>query len=188
MESRKESEKESESEAQLLKKYRRRSLLDDINAEDLVEVSCDSAAVRRILPHRPPLLFVDSVVSVDSKREMIVGHRHISADDPVFAGHFPDYPLYPGTFQIEAIGQLGLCLWYFRSHPESTRVPEIADQARVIATRIGGALFNAPVEPGRDVTLVARRLADDGMRASIIGQLLVGETVCTTSIGEVVFL
>jgi len=172
----------------LLRRHRRKPLVEPAAHERFADVECDGDALRRLLPHREPLLFVDRVTAVSEDRELIVGTRYLAPDDPIFAGHFPDFPLYPGTFQVEAIGQLGLCLWYFRRFPERVDVAIDARPVSVRATRIGGALFNAPAEPARSATIVAQRLEDDGFRASIIGQFLVDESVCCTAIGEVVFL
>lgn len=172
----------------LLRRHRRKPLVEPAAYERFASVECDGDALRRLLPHRDPLRFVDRVTAVSEDRELIVGTRYLAPDDPTFAGHFPDYPLYPGTFQVEAIGQLGLCLWYFRRFPDRIDVGPDARPATVRATRIGGALFNAPAPPDRTATIVAQRLEDDGFRASIIGQFLVDDAVCCTAIGEVVFL
>ena len=172
----------------LLRRHRRKPLVEPAEYEHFETVACGRDALQRILPHRNPLLFVDRVTAVNEERDTVVGERYLNSDDPTFDGHFPDYPLYPGTFQVEAIGQLGLCLWYFRRFPERIDVAPDARPASVRATRIGGALFNAPAPPDRTATIVAQRLDDDGFRASIIGQFLIDDSVCCTAIGEVVFL
>lgn len=59
-----------------------------------------------ILPHRPPFLFVDEVVSV-TPGVSAVGRWHLRPDEPFFSGHFPGRPLLPGVLMIEALAQLG---------------------------------------------------------------------------------
>ena len=49
--------------------------------------------IERILPHRAPFLLLDRIVSVDLEQTAIRGERHIARSDPVFAGHFPEYPV-----------------------------------------------------------------------------------------------
>jgi 3-hydroxymyristoyl/3-hydroxydecanoyl-(acyl carrier protein) dehydratase len=143
--------------------------------------------IERILPHRKPFLFVDSIIHVDTASQTIAGTYAVPADDPVFEGHFPGEPVLPGVFMVEMIGQLGLALQYFVER-DTTAVAEDAAPARVRATRILGSLFLAPVVPGDRATILARGLASDGIFAAALGQLLVGDRVCCVSAGEVCFL
>ena len=63
--------------------------------------------IKRIIPHRDPFLLVDSLLGLDltEGEETVFGSRYISGQDPVFTGHFPDFPIYPGTLQLEMAGQ-----------------------------------------------------------------------------------
>lgn len=65
----------------------------------------NSADIMKILPHRPPMLLVDKIMSINGDR--IVGVKQISMSDPVFLGHFPTGPIMPGVLQIEAMAQCG---------------------------------------------------------------------------------
>lgn len=143
--------------------------------------------IKRILPHREPFLLVDRLTGVSFDEEAIAGSRFISSDDPIFAGHFPDYPVYPGCLEVEMIGQLGLCLHYFLGS-RSTTVPSEDQPMRVRATRIVGAYYLAPVLPGREVTLIAKKLEYDEYFATMIGQVIADGKVACTAIGEVCFL
>ncbi len=69
--------------------------------------------LERLLPHRGSMLLLDDITHVDPVVGRLVGHRRIAADDPVFRGHFPDAPVYPGVLQVEMSGQLGLCVHHF---------------------------------------------------------------------------
>ncbi len=72
------------------------------------EVFLGRAAVERLLPHRDPFLFVERITAIDLDVPGIAGRRRIDPADPLFAGHFPGAPLYPGVLQLETMGQLGI--------------------------------------------------------------------------------
>ncbi|HEY4244133.1 MAG TPA: hypothetical protein VGM88_30175 [Kofleriaceae bacterium] len=70
------------------------------------ELSLGPDVVQRLIPHRPPLLMVDRVHAfVGGARPSLVASRFISANEPVFAGHFPGMSLWPGVYTIEGLGQ-----------------------------------------------------------------------------------
>jgi 3-hydroxymyristoyl/3-hydroxydecanoyl-(acyl carrier protein) dehydratase len=142
--------------------------------------------IKKIIPHREPMLLVDTLTGIDLEAESIAGTRYMDKGDPVFSGHFPDYPVYPGTMEIEMIGQVGLCLYHFLT-AKNHIIGENARPVEVRATKVLGAYYLGPVTPGDDVRILARKLDYDGMFASIIGQTIVGETVCCVAVGEVFF-
>jgi len=61
--------------------------------------------IMKLLPHRPPMLLVDKIMSLEGDRA--VGVKQITMSDPVFRGHFPQEPIMPGVLQIEAMAQCG---------------------------------------------------------------------------------
>jgi 3-hydroxymyristoyl/3-hydroxydecanoyl-(acyl carrier protein) dehydratase len=64
------------------------------------------ATVQRLLPHRPPMLFVDFVAGYErTPRPTLRGGRHISANDDTFRGHFPDFGIWPGVYTVEGLNQ-----------------------------------------------------------------------------------
>lgn len=60
------------------------------------------------IPHRDPFLFVDGVLSVGENS--IEAFREIKNTDPIFKGHFPEYPVYPGVLIIEGMAQAAAIL------------------------------------------------------------------------------
>ena len=66
--------------------------------------SLDHAQVLGILPHRPPMLFIDTVSRLVPGAEV---HASFFADPelPAFAGHFPGAPVLPGIYTAEAVAQ-----------------------------------------------------------------------------------
>jgi UDP-3-O-[3-hydroxymyristoyl] N-acetylglucosamine deacetylase/3-hydroxyacyl-[acyl-carrier-protein] dehydratase len=61
--------------------------------------------IEKMLPHRYPFLMVDKVMSIGE--ETIVGVKNITMNEPIFTGHFPGNPVFPGVLQIEAMAQVG---------------------------------------------------------------------------------
>jgi 3-hydroxyacyl-[acyl-carrier-protein] dehydratase len=168
----------------LLKQHRRKPLFE---LDHLTPLRWGRDEIKLILPHREPFLLVDRLTGVSLEEEIIAGSRFISPDDPVLSGHFPDFPVYPGSLEVEMIGQLGLCLYYFQQS-RATVAPTGGFTLRVRATRIVGAYYLEPVLPGREVTLLARALEHDEYLATMIGQVLVDGKVACAAIGEVCFL
>lgn len=143
--------------------------------------------IERILPHRAPFLFIDRIEAIDLEQSAVLGRRWIDPADPVFVGHFPAHPVYPAVLQVEAIGQLGICAAYFTT--KATHAISLdAAPLNVRATRVHHGLFQAEVQPGDDITVLACLLAADEYMATCAGQILKGETVCTVAIMEVCFV
>ncbi len=60
--------------------------------------------IMKILPHRYPFLFVDTVQEITD--EKIIAQKNCTINEPFFQGHFPDYPIMPGVLQIEGLAQV----------------------------------------------------------------------------------
>jgi 3-hydroxyacyl-[acyl-carrier-protein] dehydratase len=72
----------------------------------LSPLSLGPDVVTRLLPHRRPFLMVDSIEGYSrAPRPTLCAARMISANEPVFEGHFPGLHLWPGVYTIEGMGQ-----------------------------------------------------------------------------------
>lgn len=139
-------------------------------------------AVKRLLPHRDPFLFVDRITAFDPAQQTMAAWRCIVPDDPVFVGHFPGDPIYPGVLQLETMGQVAICLSWMLTH--GSAIGPDARPLEVRALKIHTATFLAPVLPGAELTVLARMLVDDGQAAVCAGQLLAGDTVTALAVME----
>ena len=98
----------------------------------------DIHQIREILPHRYPMLLVDRIVELEEKR--VVGIKNVTANEPFFSGHFPDYPVMPGVLIVETMAQVGAVL-LLRSIGER-------GNKLVLFTAIEQAKFRKLVVPG----------------------------------------
>lgn len=71
--------------------------------------SLDLPAVCRLLPHRPPFLFVDRA-EVDLVGGQSRTWHLFRSDEPYFEGHFPNNPIVPGVVLLECMAQAGRLL------------------------------------------------------------------------------
>ncbi|MDF1879156.1 3-hydroxyacyl-ACP dehydratase FabZ [Sulfurimonas sp. SAG-AH-194-C20] len=103
----------------------------------------DVTEIQEILPHRYPFLLVDRVTDL-TKGEVIYSYKNVSISEPVFQGHFPGHPIYPGVMILEGMAQAGGIL-AFKSMDLS---PEDMANKVVYFMSIDKAKFRAPVKPG----------------------------------------
>lgn len=103
------------------------------------------------IPHRPPFLWLDSIISLTD--DEIIAVKEISADLDVFNGHYPDYPLMPGVLLCEAIFQAGALL--ISENLNNDKKEATVPAGVPVLTRIIGAKFKREVVPGDIITLTA---------------------------------
>ena len=159
----------------LIRAGRKRRLWEP-HAEHRVELGRD--AIEALIPHRDPFLFVDRIDAVDRAGGVIAGRRWLDPADPLFRGHFPGDPIYPGALQVEAIGQLALCLFALVRGPT----------AGVRALKIHHAAFLAAIRPGAELVVIAKALESNDYTGVCEGQVLVGTAICCHAVMEVYFV
>ncbi len=110
--------------------------------------------IRDILPHRYPFLLVDRIIELGQDR--IVGIKNVTANEPFFAGHFPDFPVMPGVLIIEAMAQVAGVLVLRRL--------EDRDKKLVFLASIEQAKFRKPVVPGDQLRI---EMVVDKLKATV---------------------
>jgi len=73
----------------------------DLTKEPLYDIN----DIEKMLPHRFPFLMVDKIMEITD--DSIWGVKNITMNEPIFTGHFPGNPVFPGVLQIEAMAQVG---------------------------------------------------------------------------------
>ena len=62
--------------------------------------------IEHLIPERHPMIMVDRVIDYrSSPHRQLSAERYVSANEPVFVGHFPDLKLWPGVHTIEGLRQ-----------------------------------------------------------------------------------
>lgn len=123
--------------------------------------------IRKILPHRYPFLMVDKVIELTPGKEA-VAIKNVSANEPFFQGHFPEFPIMPGVLIVEALAQTaGIAA----ANPDE-------ENARIgVLAAIDEMKFKKQVLPGDTLTLKAEIIMNK------MG--VVKAKVCATVDGEV---
>lgn len=154
---------------------------------DAVQVAIGRRGIERLIPHRDPFLLLDGITEIGLASRAVRGRRRIDASDPVFRGHFPGRPIYPGVLQLESIGQLGLCLLQFIA-AGSADAAAVMSPRDARAVKVHAAQFYDAVRPDDDLTLVCRVLTLDEFTATCAGQVVRGQTICSFGVMEVYFV
>lgn len=106
----------------------------------------NAAEFARLIPHRPPFLFVDRVNEIEDRR--VLATRYVDPESAFFRGHYPGMPIMPGVLICECCFQAGAILIAHRAGAHampSAGVP--------VLTRIHDARFRRVVRPGETLTI-----------------------------------
>jgi beta-hydroxyacyl-ACP dehydratase FabZ len=123
----------------------------------------DVNEIRRILPHRYPFLLVDRITELENER--IVGIKNVTANEPFFNGHFPDFPVMPGVLIVEAMAQTAGVL-VLKTIPDR-------DSKLVFLVSIDAARFRRPVVPGDQLRIEMNVIRRKGSVAKMAGKATV---------------
>ena len=127
--------------------------------------------IEAVLPHRDPFVWVSRVLECEPGVS-VKAELDVEPALPLFAGHFPDYPVLPGVIIMEALAQAASF---------SILVEREAEGTLGFFAGIDNAKFRNQVRPGDTLTLEAtivkssRRMCVAEVKASV------GDTVCATA-------
>ena len=71
--------------------------------------SIDKDQIKKLLPHREPMLLIDKLINIVPLKSA-TGIVNVKKESFYLEGHFPDQPVMPGVFIVEAFGQAAAAL------------------------------------------------------------------------------
>ena len=108
-------------------------------------------SVTDLIPHRPPFLFVDEIVSENA--DGLAARRTWRADEDFYKGHYPGAPITPGVLLCESVFQTAACYLALKARAAGAKpgegVPLIA--------KINDVRFRNPVYPGDTVLMEVKQ-------------------------------
>ena len=133
-------------------------------------VVLDVEDIKRLLPHRSPVLFVERLTDIVA-HESATGHKAVGYNEPYFQGHFPDYAVMPGVLIVEALAQTaGALVIHSLGLTSENRI--------VYFLTIEKARFRKPVRPGDMLQMRVKALRRRGPVWRFAGEAYVGDILC----------
>lgn len=106
--------------------------------------------IRELLPHRYPMLMVDRVI--DYSDDWLLATKAVTVNEPVFQGHFPNHPIFPGVLILESMVQASAIM-------ASLGLGAKADDSRLyLFAGVDKVRFKRPVLPGSLIEIETRTL------------------------------
>lgn len=125
--------------------------------------------ITRLLPHRPPFLFVDSILA--ESEDSVTTSLFVRPDFEFFQGHYPGNPIMPGVILSEAVFQAGSILMA----KLVARAGEAAQAGTPVLVRIENARFRSVVRPGDALTITAKLKERAGAFTFMTGSVKAGQ-------------
>ncbi len=137
-------------------------------AKNVIEIQ----EIKSIIPHRYPMLLVDRVLDYQPGK-WLHAIKNVSINEPVFNGHFPELPIFPGVMILEALAQATGILGF--------RSTESRDENEMyLFASIDKARFKKPVVPGDTMHLHVEFIKERRGMWKFYGEAKVdGKVVCS---------
>jgi 3-hydroxyacyl-[acyl-carrier-protein] dehydratase len=107
--------------------------------------------VTDLIPHRPPFLFVDEIVSETT--DSLTAKRTWRAEEDFYKGHYPNAPITPGVLLCEAVFQTG-ALFMARQAQAAGAKP---GEGVPLMAKISDVRFRNPVYPGDSIVIEVKK-------------------------------
>lgn len=131
--------------------------------------------IQEILPHRYPFALIDRVVAYVPNTSLHA-YKNITMNEPVFMGHFPGNPIFPGVLLLEAMAQATGLLGF-------KMMENVAENEIYLFAGIDNARFKRQVIPGDRVDFHVNFVKERRGIWKFTGEALVdGQLACTAEI------
>lgn len=131
--------------------------------------------IMALLPHRYPFLMIDRILDF-TPGESLTAIKNVTINEPIFTGHFPTMPIFPGVLILEALAQATGILGF-------KTVTERAENELYLFAAIDEARFKKPVVPGDQLVLEVKFLKERRNLWKFYGEAKVdGQVVCSAEL------
>lgn len=142
---------------------------------DNFPIVMDIDEIKKVIPHRYPFLLIDRIIEY-KEGESITSLKNVTANEPFFQGHFPEFPVMPGVLIVEAMAQTGAVMILKMTGKEG----QVAFFAGIDKVR-----FKKQVRPGDQLVMKISGLRMKGVIGKAIGEAYVDGKLAVK--GELMF-
>ena len=130
--------------------------------------------IHRRIPHRPPFLFVDRIIEINSDNATC--ELKVREDFDIFRGHYPNNPIFPGVLSCEAVFQTGAIFLSEKLGEDALS----SNSATPVLSRIRDARFKRMIKPGDLIEIRVFLIEQIGKFYNLRGEVRSGEKIMTT--------
>ena len=141
---------------------------DEIRPTPSTLEAMDIGEILKVLPHRYPFLMIDRIVDINGD-ESAVGIKNVSVNEPIFQGHFPGEPIFPGVLIIEGMAQTAGAIAIAAGRGKGRRV--------VYLLTIDKCKFRKPAVPGDRIEYHIRKIRRRNNMGWFEARAMVGSTL-----------
>lgn len=109
-------------------------------AEAASGTTADIVRIMELIPHRYPFLMIDRMVDM-VPGQSATGIKNVTINEPIFQGHFPGKPVFPGVLIVECMAQTAAALVVHT-------LGKASEGKLVYFMSVDNCRFRKPVEPG----------------------------------------
>jgi 3-hydroxyacyl-[acyl-carrier-protein] dehydratase len=142
--------------------------------------SMDIDRILKLLPHRYPFLMIDKIIEVDSD-DSAIGIKNVSFNEPIFQGHFPENPIFPGVLIIVGMAQTAGAIAIAADQTSGRHV--------VYMVTVDKCKFRKPARPGDVIEYHIRKIRRRSAMGWYEARAMVGSTlIAEAEVGAMVMV